>query len=154
GAVLSRNPMTLYKPEASARKGPSSLADASGLWSAHVECEFRPAAFVGRLRQSEGLAEDRRFDPAVLLACGNVAAGGVPEDVELQWLVAGVDQPVFEDASLPVRIAETDGVFAHRARTDDFDDQIGCAVEFDEAAVPLADHVVDPPGTQALVGNK
>jgi hypothetical protein len=38
----------------------------------------------------------------------------MPEDIELQRHLAGVHQPVFTDASLPIRLTQQYSVFSER----------------------------------------
>jgi len=75
---------------------------------------LRVAELINLLSQAKRLAEHCRFHPAILLARGDVALGRMPEDIELQRHLAGVHQPVFTDASLPIRLTQQYSVFSER----------------------------------------
>src|SRR5262245_40666902 len=62
--------------------------------SPHLKRELRVPQLVGPLRQPERFAKYRRFHPPVRLSGCDVAAAGVPEDVELQRFLSCIDQPV------------------------------------------------------------
>src|SRR5437899_1738617 len=91
------------------------------------------AAAIALAAELKAAAEDARALPAVAARGGGVAALAPVEDLEVDGVAAGVDQPVFADAGAVVGVAQIVRVFRYGAVADDLQNPVRGAFDFDAA---------------------